>query len=66
MKEYDIGELVLHVHPYDKQKTVGIIVDKREDEGEIKYSIEWCDDYRDDGYHTYEIEIYTSNVAKHA
>jgi hypothetical protein len=64
MKEYDIGELVLHVNTFTEINTIGFISDKREDDGTITYSIDWADDYRDDNYNEREVEIYVNNATK--
>ena len=47
MKEYDIGELVLYVNTSTKINTIGVISDKREDDGTITYSIDWADGEQD-------------------
>jgi hypothetical protein len=64
MQEYDIGELVLYVDTFTKINTIGIISDKREDDGTITYSIDWADDCRDDNYNEREVEIYVNNATK--
>ncbi len=64
MQEYDIGELVLYVNTFTKINTIGVVSDKREDDGTITYSIDWADDYRDDNYNEREVEIYVNNATK--
>jgi hypothetical protein len=66
MIEYDIGELVFHVNTFTNTNTIGLIVDKREDDGRITYSIDWADGYRDDNYNEREVEIYVNNARKYA
>jgi hypothetical protein len=64
MKEYDIGELVLYVDTFTKINTIGIISDKREDDGTITYSIDWADEYREDNYNESEVKGYINNLTK--
>jgi hypothetical protein len=61
MNEYDIGDIVLHIDPKGI-KTIGVICDKREDDGDIKYSIDWADGYRDDYYGHVQVTNYINNV----
>jgi len=62
MIEYDIGELVLHVDKFDEKMIFGLITDKCEDDGRIKYTIHWSDNLHDNAYNHREVESYIQNA----
>ena len=62
MKEYDIGELVLHIDKFDNKKIFGLITDKRLVKNRINYTIHWADDMHDDEYNSGEVATYILNA----
>lgn len=62
MKEYDIGELVLHVDKFDQKIIFGLITDKCEADGIIRYEIHWSDNLHDNAYNSREVESYIQNA----
>ena len=64
MTEYDIGDLVFYIDRRGPREltNIGVICDKREDDGQIRYSIDWADGYRYDYYGTREVEVYINNA----
>jgi|LakMenEpi03Aug12_release.lakeMendotaPanAssembly.Ray.scaffolds.fasta_scaffold4872477_1 hypothetical protein len=66
MTEYDIGDLVFYIDRRGPREltNIGVICDKREDDGQIRYSIDWADGYRDDNYSEREVEVYVNNATK--
>jgi len=64
MNEYDIGELVFYIDRRGPREltNIGVICDKCEDDGRIRYSIDWADGYRYDYYRTREVEVYINNA----